>query len=76
MVVALEYVNESSVRGRLEGYLRAFDKHYNLFLTDVDEEYSSNNFNVNIFQSKVANIKQKVSRKSDMSPPVCDIRRR
>ena len=30
----------ATVHGVVTGFLRAFDKHFNLLLTDVDEEYT------------------------------------
>ncbi|CAN0385029.1 unnamed protein product, partial [Ectocarpus fasciculatus] len=32
----------SSIRGRMHGYIKAFDKHFNLAMTDIDEEYYPN----------------------------------
>ena len=32
-----------SVRGSLDAYVLAFDKHFNMLLSDVDEEYITNN---------------------------------
>jgi small nuclear ribonucleoprotein (snRNP)-like protein len=29
-----------SIRGTIDGYVRGFDKHFNLLLTDVDERYT------------------------------------
>ena len=31
-----------SVRGSVEGYVKAFDRHFNMLLADVDEEYILN----------------------------------
>jgi small nuclear ribonucleoprotein (snRNP)-like protein len=37
-----------SIRGQLVGYIRAFDKHFNLLLTDVDEIYTIENKSTNL----------------------------
>jgi small nuclear ribonucleoprotein (snRNP)-like protein len=33
---------DCSIRGSLDAYIRAFDRHFNMLLTDVDEEYITN----------------------------------
>ncbi len=30
------------MRGHLDGFIRAFDKHFNMIMYDVDEEYITN----------------------------------
>lgn len=33
---------QNGIRGSMDAYIQAFDRHFNLFLTDVDEEYILN----------------------------------
>jgi hypothetical protein len=36
-------VSSSSVRALVNAYITAFDRHFNMLLSDVDEEYVTNN---------------------------------
>lgn len=43
-----------SVRGSLDAYILAFDRHYNMLLSDVDEEYITNSVsNRNLSKSNI-----------------------
>ena len=38
----ISHSSQNSIRGHLDGFIRAFDKHFNLLMFDVDEEYITN----------------------------------
>ncbi len=42
MYVCMYVCGLTSVRGAVEAYVKAFDRHFNMLLADVDEEYILN----------------------------------